>query len=122
MVSALSASILLQDVSLGGCFPEESGVAMKIALMSFNCGQNYGGLLQSWALSRVLEKMGHSVEVIDFHHPWSLQPYWWHWRSYVARTPGRVWRNVINMMRHLRRRYHFQRMEVFLKSKIVQRN
>lgn len=37
---------------------------MKIGILSLNPGHNYGGILQSYALKTVLERMGHDVQVI----------------------------------------------------------
>lgn len=38
---------------------------MKIGILSLNPGHNYGGILQSYALQTVLERMGHEVKVIS---------------------------------------------------------
>lgn len=37
---------------------------MKIGILSLNPGHNYGGMLQSYALKSVLERMGHKVKVV----------------------------------------------------------
>lgn len=47
---------------------------MKIAILSLNPGHNYGGIIQSYALKTVLERMGHEVMVISrdrFKTVWS---------------------------------------------------
>lgn len=38
---------------------------MKIGILTFHSQQNYGGVLQCWALKRALEMLGHEVVVID---------------------------------------------------------
>jgi polysaccharide pyruvyl transferase len=38
---------------------------MKIAIMTQPLGQNYGGIMQAWALQQVLKKMGHDPVTID---------------------------------------------------------
>lgn len=38
---------------------------MKIAILSLVLHENYGGILQSYALQTVLERMGHTVEVLN---------------------------------------------------------
>lgn len=38
---------------------------MRIAILSLTPGHNYGGILQSYALQTILERMGHSVKVIS---------------------------------------------------------
>lgn len=37
---------------------------MKIGILSLNPGHNYGGILQSYALQTMLERMGHEVKVL----------------------------------------------------------
>lgn len=39
---------------------------MKIGTVTFHCSYNFGSALQAWALKRVLENMGHEVQVIDY--------------------------------------------------------
>ncbi len=38
---------------------------MRIGILTFHSQQNYGGVLQCWALQTALEQMGHEVKVID---------------------------------------------------------
>lgn len=38
---------------------------MKIAIMTQPLGNNYGGIMQAWALQQVLKKMGHEPVTID---------------------------------------------------------
>lgn len=38
---------------------------MKIGILTFHSQQNYGGVLQCWALKKTLESLGHEVVVID---------------------------------------------------------
>jgi hypothetical protein len=38
---------------------------MKIAIMTQPLGDNYGGIMQAWALQQVLKKMGHEPVTID---------------------------------------------------------
>lgn len=39
---------------------------MKIGILTFHRGNNYGGILQCYALQQVLKSLGHSVEIIDY--------------------------------------------------------
>lgn len=41
---------------------------MRIGILTFHRGNNYGGILQCYALQQVLKKLGHTVEVIDYRH------------------------------------------------------
>ena len=38
---------------------------MNILILTHPLGTNYGGMLQCYALSTILERMGHNVEVMD---------------------------------------------------------
>lgn len=40
---------------------------MKIAIMTQPLGKNYGGIMQAYALQKVLKGMGHSPITIDYH-------------------------------------------------------
>lgn len=42
---------------------------MKIGILTFHRAINYGAVLQCYALSEVLKKMGHDVFVIDYRQP-----------------------------------------------------
>lgn len=39
---------------------------MKIGILTFHFGNNYGGILQCYALQQVLKSLGHDVEIINF--------------------------------------------------------
>ena len=51
---------------------------MRIAILTLPLHTNYGGILQAYALQTVLERMGHTVEVLQkkpgFAHPLPLMP------------------------------------------------
>ena len=38
---------------------------MRIAIVTFHSSQNYGAVLQCYALQTVLIEMGHDIEIID---------------------------------------------------------
>ena len=42
---------------------------MKLAIVTFHWANNYGALLQAYGLRRTLEKMGHSVQFLDYAPP-----------------------------------------------------
>lgn len=46
---------------------------MKIRILTLRLHNNYGGILQAYALQTVLERMGHRVEVIDIKTPKSIR-------------------------------------------------
>jgi hypothetical protein len=39
---------------------------MKLGILTFQCTQNYGAVLQAYALKYYLEKLGYSVEIINY--------------------------------------------------------
>ena len=39
---------------------------MKIGILTFSCADNYGALLQAYALKKTLEGRGHTVEIINY--------------------------------------------------------
>lgn len=41
---------------------------MKIAIITFHRALNYGAVLQGWALQKKLQKLGHTVEIIDYNN------------------------------------------------------
>lgn len=54
---------------------------MKVGILTYHHGTNYGGVLQSLALQTAVEKLGHEVEVIDFlPEPPRSFPFWRGWR------------------------------------------
>lgn len=55
---------------------------MKIAILTLPLHTNYGGILQAYALQNTLERMGHTVVVLDSDkhpniRPWYLRPLVW---------------------------------------------
>lgn len=39
---------------------------MKVGIITFHWGTNYGGVLQAYALQQVVKKMGHQVQIINY--------------------------------------------------------
>ncbi len=48
---------------------------MKIGILTFHRAQNYGAVLQCYALQEVLKNMGHTVSVIDYRQPYIESEY-----------------------------------------------
>lgn len=48
---------------------------MRILTINFHFAHNFGAVLQSLALQKVLEKMGHTVSVIDYRPDYMVQQY-----------------------------------------------
>lgn len=43
---------------------------MKVGILTFHRAQNYGAVLQCYALQETLRGLGHDVSVIDYRQPW----------------------------------------------------
>ncbi|MBQ6689925.1 MAG: polysaccharide pyruvyl transferase family protein [Bacteroidales bacterium] len=43
---------------------------MKVGILTFHRAQNYGAVLQCYALQEILRGLGHDVSVIDYRQPW----------------------------------------------------
>lgn len=64
---------------------------MKIAILTLPLHTNYGGILQAYALQTVLERMGHTVQVLQKHPGLSHSP-WIMPAVYAKRIAGKVFR------------------------------
>lgn len=62
---------------------------MKIAIMTQPLGKNYGGIMQAFALQKILKDMGHNVTTIDYDLP---EPSFFYKKS---RTIYRISRKII---------------------------
>lgn len=50
---------------------------MRIGILTFHRADNYGAVLQSFALQETLRRKGHDVRVIDYRQPWIEEFYRW---------------------------------------------
>lgn len=48
---------------------------MKIGILTFHCANNYGAVLQCYALYKFLEELGHNVYIIDYRPKYLTEPY-----------------------------------------------
>lgn len=48
---------------------------MKIGIITYHCADNYGAVLQCYALQEVIKRMGHDVKIIDYRNPVVLNDY-----------------------------------------------
>lgn len=69
---------------------------MKIGIITLPTRTNYGGILQAFALSRVLKDLGHSPEVIYLPVVWNVR-----WYKYPLTIIKRVIKRYIFMKRTL---------------------
>lgn len=56
---------------------------MKVGIATFQWADNYGALLQAYALQSFLKERGHSVQIINYQ---PLQPIFWY-HKWLAKTP-----------------------------------
>lgn len=55
----------------------------KCGIVTFHSSHNYGSVLQSYAMVKVMQKMGLDAELIDFRHPRTTDLYEWRlWSPY----------------------------------------
>lgn len=59
---------------------------MKIAVLTLPLNSNYGGILQTYALQTVLERLGHHVTVFDHFQIPQQQPLWRKPFAFIRRT------------------------------------
>jgi len=50
---------------------------MKIGVLTFHFGVNFGGVLQCYALQSFLEQQNHTVKIINFMPPNFSYSVWW---------------------------------------------
>lgn len=59
---------------------------MKIAILTLPLRENYGGILQTYALQTVLTRMGHDVTLLDHFETAQLPPVWKRPLAYAKRS------------------------------------
>lgn len=67
---------------------------MKVGILTFHYSTNYGGVLQSYALFKVLEEMGYNVEIINFV-PASYNPYRINIRNLISKENKKKCKNFL---------------------------
>ncbi|MCS4586084.1 hypothetical protein FZ990_14870 [Clostridium perfringens] len=58
---------------------------MKVGILTFHRADNYGSALQAFALSKVLEKLKHEPEIVDFIYEKDLEQYKY-FRTHLYKT------------------------------------
>ena len=48
---------------------------MKVGVITFQQSNNYGAILQSYALQKQIDKLGHEAELIDYQCNYISKPY-----------------------------------------------
>lgn len=48
---------------------------MKIGILTFHCADNYGAVLQAYALQEHLNNLGHEVRIIDYRPQYLIKPF-----------------------------------------------
>ena len=71
---------------------------MKIGILTFHNGTNYGGFLQCFAMYRFLKDIGHNVSVIDFS---STQR-----RSFLKQNFDRILSVCAGVRKHMKTHRH----------------
>ncbi len=76
---------------------------MKIGIITFHWAPNCGAVLQAYALQTYLQKLGNSVEIIDYRPPYKK----WGLRTYFSKNPVTMmakWRELYQL-RKFRKTY-----------------
>jgi len=87
---------------------------MKIGILTYFIGQNYGAALQAYATMLALQRLGHSPVFIYYYQPWSKGPSFFNPKSYVGRTVGGTFYKCKWMWKHFRLRLKFNQFEQLL--------
>ena len=81
---------------------------MKLGIITFHFGCNFGGFLQCMALQNVLKAQGHDVEVVDYHpeisRPW---PFYRGWNPFMEKRMERFKNRWFSLYYGARRRKIF---------------
>lgn len=73
---------------------------MKIGILTFHYGSNYGGVLQCYALQQILAKCGHEVQVINYVPQQPIKDFLIVCRSCCSRGVRKGIKSFINYLRH----------------------
>lgn len=91
---------------------------MRIGVLTYCIGQNYGALLQAYATMVALRELAHEVVFIYYHQSWSKGPSFFRLSSYLSPNPRRMLGKWARMYRHFLIRRQFKKMErMFPKTK-----
>jgi Polysaccharide pyruvyl transferase len=73
---------------------------MNVGILSLTSGYNFGGTLQTWALSRSLAAMGHDPVVIDYHPSRRCPLPWWRgWGIGKGISPDRIRHRALELVK-----------------------
>lgn len=80
---------------------------MKVALITYCLGYNYGAMLQTYATVKAITELGHEVKLVNYHHPWSFGLDARDWHNYIGRTPSVIISKLRTLLRQrtLRKRF-----------------
>ena len=84
---------------------------MKIGILTYFIGQNYGAALQAYATLLALRKLGHDPVFIHYHQPWSKGPSFFDPRSYLSKSFGGFLAKCGRMRKQWHLRREFGKME-----------
>lgn len=89
---------------------------MKIGILTFHHGANYGAVLQTYALWKTIKNDGHDVEIIDYR-PEEIEKYYWPWSKMTIIPP--MGKRILQLSDYRFQRFlKFLRFRYFLRTKI----
>lgn len=94
---------------------------MKVGILTLSASDNCGSLLQAYALQKVIAKMGHDVEIIDFTTDVSEKMYRIFHPSYLLNAPKKFFGTFFRYGKVVKQKKDYQLFrEKFLKMSINQ--
>jgi hypothetical protein len=81
---------------------------IKLGILTFHCADNYGAVLQAYALQNKLAELGTECEVIDYQCPYIVMGYRI-FKKKVFQTPKSILRFFLNFIYLLMRKWKFVR-------------
>lgn len=93
---------------------------MRLGILTFHCANNYGAVLQCYALQEYLNSLGHEVFVIDYRPSFLVEKYaCFSWKRWKAKSVGKtIMRFLIEPYLFFVRLRRIHRLERFLSSKL----
>lgn len=79
---------------------------MKIAILTLPLHNNYGGILQAYALQTILERMGHDVKVLSRDKKYKITPFFW-----LVKVPSRIVRRVLGKKVGILNETHYNKVQ-----------
>lgn len=81
---------------------------MKVCTITCQNADNHGARLQCYALVKHLQKLGHTVEVIDYQPDYMRGPCLWYWPGFSLKQWAKLFLQIPARKRNVRRHQFFE--------------